>query len=84
MGKVSNNIIGCKFGKLTVISRAENYISPNGKKYSMWFCQCECGNTKSVRRDRLISGKCTDCGCQKETKIKENYKRMYDITGISN
>lgn len=31
-----------KFGKLTVISRAENYISPSGKKYSMWLCKCDC------------------------------------------
>lgn len=70
-----------KFGKLTVISRAENYISPNGKKYTMWICLCECGNTIITRGDTLTSGKRTDCGCQKENKLKENYKMLYDITG---
>lgn len=70
-----------KFGKLTVISRAENYISPSGKKYSMWLCKCDCGNTKIFRGDALKSGKRTDCGCQKGNKIKESYERLYDITG---
>lgn len=82
--KSSKNLIdltGRKFEKLTVVSREENYISKNGKKHSMWLCRCECGNEKIVRGDKLKSGKCTDCGCQKENKLKENYKRLYDITG---
>lgn len=70
-----------KFGKLTVISRAENYISPSGKKYSMWLCKCECGNTKVIRGCGLTGGKCVDCGCQKENKIRKNYESLYDITG---
>ena len=75
------DLTGKNFGKLTVISREENYISKSGKKYSMWFCSCECGNTIIIRGDKLTGGKRTDCGCQKENKLKENYKRMYDITG---
>ena len=75
------DLTGKNFGKLTVISREENYISKSGKKYSMWFCLCECGNTIIIRGDKLTGGKRTDCGCQKENKLKENYKRLYDITG---
>lgn len=37
-----------KFGKLTVISRAENYISPSGKKYSSGY------NPKAKRGDCTI------------------------------
>lgn len=75
------DLTGKNFGKLTVISREENYVSKSGKKYSMWLCQCECGNTKIGRGNKLTSGKLTDCGCQKENRLKEKYKRLYDITG---
>ena len=75
------DLTGRTFGKLTILSRAENYISKSGKKYSMWLCLCECGKTKTVRGCNLTSGKVKDCGCQKENKIIENNKRLYDITG---
>lgn len=46
------DLTGKNFGKLTVISREENYVSKSGKKYSMWLCQCECGNTKRARDEQ--------------------------------
>ena len=38
----SNNLIGQKFGKLTVIERAEN----NKQGKAMWKCRCDCGKVK--------------------------------------
>jgi hypothetical protein len=35
------DLIGQRFGKLTVIRRAENGASGRAR----WLCQCECGNT---------------------------------------
>lgn len=32
-----------KFGRLTVIERAENHIQPNGQHKTMWKCKCDCG-----------------------------------------
>lgn len=34
----TENLIGKKFGCLTVIDRAENYIAPCGKKQAQWLC----------------------------------------------
>ncbi len=57
--KKTNNLIGMQFGRLSVLSRAEN--SPNGK--TMWLCKCSCGATKVIAGCNLLSGATTSCGC---------------------
>lgn len=54
------DLIGKKYGKLTVINKAEK---KNGK--TSWLCRCECGNTKVIRQDNLRDkNKPTrSCGC---------------------
>lgn len=49
-----------KFGKLTVIERAEN-----AKERTMWKCMCDCGNIAIVGADMLKSGRTQSCGCLK-------------------
>src|ERR1700749_1840516 len=62
------NLIGQKFGRLTVIERAEDVFQPSGRKIIRWLCQCSCGNTKIVNRSALTGGT-QSCGClQKEPK----------------
>lgn len=56
--------IGDKVGKLTVLR--EDIMTDFGQKY---LCQCDCGNTTSVREDNLENGKLNlkggtrSCGC---------------------
>lgn len=80
----ANNLVGKRFGKLTVVARAEN--SSSGK--TKWICLCDCGNTKrkSVASHDLISGKVKSCGClYKEANKWRNAKhsmtksRLYGI-----
>ena len=52
------NLAGKKFGKLTVLRRADGPGAPR------WVCRCECGNPKTVRGNHLRSGAITSCGCQ--------------------
>ena len=78
--------MGQRFGKLIVIEKAEDYISPKGKHESKWFCKCDCGNVKVVRQSDLRSGKTKSCGhCNsysKEQNIEKiPYNRFKDITG---
>jgi hypothetical protein len=58
---MKENLIGQKFGRLTVIARAEN----NKQGQRMWLCQCDCGKTKDkpVPTYSLKSGKVKSCGC---------------------
>ena len=53
-----NDLTGKKFGKLTVIERAEN----RGKKVC-WLCLCECGEKHITVGTRLTKGLCKSCGC---------------------
>lgn len=64
MGKFKD-LSGQKFGKLEVISRADDYVSPKGYVAVNWLCNCECGNTTIVRGCNLKSGASTSCGCER-------------------
>lgn len=57
------NLVGKKFGRLTVIERSDSKVLPSGGKVTMWLCRCECGNTKSVPAYNLKIGKTKSCGC---------------------
>lgn len=53
------DLIGKKFGRLTVIERLEN----NSRGGTVWNCQCDCGNIKIADGERLRLGKVKSCGC---------------------
>lgn len=56
------DMIGLKFGKLKVISRApDRYIS--GKQVTMWNCHCDCGNDTVVSGHSLRNHHTESCGC---------------------
>ena len=52
------NLIGTRYGKLTIIARAEN----QGKKVR-WLCECECGKQSIVQSGHLKNGSIKSCGC---------------------
>ena len=53
------DITGNRYGKLTVVCRAEN--APKG--ISRWECKCDCGKVVIVRGNNLRSGAVKSCGC---------------------
>lgn len=73
MARVSD-LTGQKFGRLTVISRAEN---KSGR--TNWHCRCDCGNEKDVLAINLARGTTKSCGCLNLEKIKErSFKDLTD------
>ena len=54
------DLTGKRFGKLTVIERAENR---NNKVY--WKCLCDCGNYTTVNSMKLLHNWTHSCGCIK-------------------
>lgn len=54
------DLIGQRFGKLTVIERSEN--SCGGK--TRWVCRCDCGKEKVILGDSLRKGRTSSCGCK--------------------
>ena len=70
-----NDLTNQKFGKLTVISRAENKISSSGRARTMWNCFCDCGNDYNivVSGDYLKRSTCPSCGCEAtKNRIEKN------------
>ena len=66
--KNTTDIIGQHFGKLTVIQNIGLRKQNSRNKNMTWYlCQCDCGNTKEVDRNSLISGGTKSCGCMSST-----------------
>jgi hypothetical protein len=53
------SIVGQKFGRLTVIERAEN----NKHKHTRWRCMCDCGNEIVAIGQNMKKGSTHSCGC---------------------
>lgn len=64
------NIIGNRYGDLTVISECEE----RGKYgHTMFLCHCDCGNEVAISGTDLRQGKRVSCGCRK--------RELRDLTG---
>ena len=61
------DLIGKRFGRLTVLSRAEN--SKSGRL--RWNCVCDCGTEITVAGFNLRSGNTHSCGCFCKDRIRE-------------
>lgn len=59
------DLIGKRFGKLLVISKADFVLSKSGRKRLKWTCKCDCGTIKSYLSSNLSSGTTKSCGCSK-------------------
>lgn len=63
------DLTGKKFGRLTVVKRADN--DKNGSP--RWQCKCDCGKFVSVYGSSLRSGETQSCGClNREISSKKN------------
>lgn len=80
------NLVGEKFGRLTVLEELPNRVSPRGWSKTQWKCRCECGNIASVTTQDLRKGDIKSCGCLKndETILRmtthgDTNTRLYKI-----
>lgn len=70
--------VGERFGRLVVLSRADDYVAPNGKRHVMWKCLCDCGNETTVDVCQLIQGKTKSCGCLHNDGNNKTHGGRYD------
>jgi hypothetical protein len=57
------DLIGQKFGRLTVIERGEKIVRPTGYVVPTWVCSCSCGKYKTLAQGDLRKGDVNSCGC---------------------
>lgn len=82
----NNDIVGMKFGRLTVLEKGKTHITKGGNYMATYICKCDCGNIKTIKRTNLVSGNTKSCGCLHKEVIKDignNNKKIntYDLTG---
>ena len=71
------DLTGQRFGRLVVVERAEDYVSPSGHHLVKWHCKCDCGNEIDTVTASLKLGKTTSCGCYRnEISKKVNTKDL--------
>lgn len=63
------NLIGQKFGKLTVI----DYTNESRNGSAVWKCQCECGNITYATTEGLRVGDNTTCGKQECRNLNQKH-----------
>lgn len=64
---------GSEFGHFEILGRTHETI--NNRRRVMWTCKCRCGTIKKVRKEAVVSGSISSCGCQKTAKIKGRRNR---------
>lgn len=78
MGQTIDVQPGQRFGRFTVIREGERRQVPSNKNRGirMFWCRCDCGETKLVQLSNLRSGQATSCGCrQREAAVASNTAR---------
>ena len=75
---------GQKFGRLIVLSRADDYISPSGNKSIRWHCICSCENKTEiiVHGSSLRSGLTQSCGCLQKELASDIGKKTIKVNGL--
>lgn len=67
------DIIGQKFGKLTVIKL--DHIKRTNRNLYYYLCECDCGNKHIVLKSSLLNGLTRSCGCYNTQVRKEQCKK---------
>lgn len=85
------DLTGQKFNHLTAKYYDNQYINSKGKRVSVWWCECDCGNPElvPVTATHLKTGHTKSCGCfnlqRKIERIQEYNKtkqsNRYDLSG---
>lgn len=63
MPRKINDLTGRRFGRLTVVGRGEDYVSPQRARKVRWLCRCDCGGTIQAVAQMLHEELTVGCGC---------------------
>ena len=87
--RVKQNIVGQRFGMLTVLEQIDDYIMPSVQKHAQYHCKCDCGNDidvighNLVRKETKTHKPMSHCGCQTRNNISISQRKqnLYKIKG---
>lgn len=68
---------GNRYGRLLVLERGQDKISPQGEPRVTWRCQCNCGNIVDIDANSLRKGLSTSCGCYRKEQVANRGAEKY-------
>ena len=81
---IETDIIGKKFGRLTVKSYDHKEKRKNGEGYNHYYsCICDCGNECIVGRNQIKYGNTQSCGCIRSEQLAQRNKETGVLHGDS-
>lgn len=66
------DMIGKRFGRLTVVEETEPKHFDNGRKECQYICECDCGCRVTVLGCHLRSDHTSSCGCYRKDATSKN------------
>lgn len=77
------DLMGQRFGNLTVVSPSLPRKSPGGGRLTYWVCRCDCGKFRDTHAGALKSGRAKSCGCfhKRRGAARPNWKGGRSMTG---
>lgn len=80
MGHGLIDITNKTFGFWYVLGKSRSLIQPNGRRVTLWKCQCRCGEIRELRAGTLKQGLSYSCGCHKLEVLREKTKLGFGIS----
>lgn len=78
------NLVGKKYGRWLVISRAEDKIIVGNRHIRHWLCKCDCGTERVVKEQSLKDGTSKSCGCYHSDIMHDICRKTTTTHGMSN
>lgn len=72
------NLIGNRYGRLTVVDVADDSVSSSGYHTVRWKCLCDCGTEVIVRGKCLTQGVTKSCGCLRREQLSKRVSKHND------
>lgn len=86
MYQIRNNLVGRKFGRLSVIEKVKGKTLKSGYEQQTYKCVCDCGNETVVPYSALMTGNTTSCGCYAKELLGKRHRthgkshtKLYDV-----
>lgn len=76
MGRKSLDLIGQRFGRLTVVCKNDERYDG---RHTFWKCKCDCGNEIVVRKDSLLNGHSKSCGCYLQERYRDGHLKTHGM-----
>lgn len=75
MSDTKYDILGDRFGRLTVVQRLASDRNGN----AVWLCECDCGNSTTATTAKMKTGRKVSCGCWRNRQNGHSRERLYVI-----